>query len=85
MKKRLFYAKFHILIKKAGGEKLSHPFESYEQFCLEQQKNVIIEEHFMPNGKHFFKCNNKSACSLQKCTALKRLEQQMNKMKTFEK
>lgn len=64
---------------------MSQAFETYEQFCFEKKCNVIVEEHFLEDGRHFLICRHHEKCSLPECPSLKRLHELMNSLKTFEK
>lgn len=64
---------------------MSRAFETFEQYCFEKQKNVVLEEHFSENGAHYILCRHKEKCQIADCKPLMRLTEQMNSMKTFKK
>lgn len=44
-----------------GGNSMQENFETFEQYCIEKQHNVILEEHFLPNGERQIVCRSKKS------------------------
>lgn len=64
---------------------MSKAFETFEQYCYENQKNVVLEEHFLEDGTHYVLCRHKEKCQIPNCKPLLRRTEQMNSLKTFKK
>lgn len=50
-------------------------FETYEQFCTEQNKNILLEEHFSENGECSILCHHRHICQKEGCACLERLRE----------
>lgn len=60
-------------------------FETFEQYCIEKQHNVILEEHFLPNGERQIFCRSKEKCEQTDCSCIQRLHERIKIMNSFQK
>lgn len=60
-------------------------FEAFEQYCTEKKRNVILEEHFLPNGERQIFCRSKEKCEQADCTCIKRLYARIKITNSFQK
>ncbi len=50
-------------------------FETYEQFCVEQNKNILLEAHFSESGERTIHCHHRHICQKEDCPCMERLRQ----------
>ncbi len=60
-------------------------FETYEQFCVEQNKNILLEEHFSEGGEYTIRCRHRHECQKEECRCIERLSESIKISKSFQK
>lgn len=56
----------------------------YEQFCVEQNKNILLEERFSENGECSILCHHRHICQKEGCPYLERLRQSIQISKNLQ-
>lgn len=56
----------------------------YEQFCVEQSKNILLEECFSENGECSILCHHRHICQKEGCPYLERLRQSIQISKNLQ-
>ncbi len=59
--------------------------ETYEQFCVIRNRNVLLEEHHYEDGTCAIFCKHRDTCDDKECKCIRQLTQSRQITKTFQK
>lgn len=64
---------------------MSEIIDTYEQFCIVKNRNVLLEQRFVPDGDYTILCKSCTDCHAHECKCVSQFAQSLRISKSFQK
>lgn len=68
-----------------GGERMNEIIDTYEQFCIVKNRNVLLEQRFTPDGEYTILCKSCTDCHPNACKCVKQFTESLKISKYLQK